>query len=195
MKKTLIYALIIACSVIAVLIYSEHKLREENKVYAANQVALLNDVEKYKTESGQNAASVQKLTLDYKTLQKNYEVVAQTAEDLGVQLKRAQSVSESGTKTEVQVKTVVKDSIIYRDGVLDTITAFVWRDPWIDVVGDIKGDSVSLGIESRDTIVQIVHKVPHRFWFIKWGCKAIRQEMVSRNPHTEIEYTNYIELK
>lgn len=195
MKKILFYALIVACSIIAVLIYSEHKLREENKVYAANQTALLSDVEKYKTESGLNAASVQKLTLDYKTLRDNYEVIAQTAEDLGVQLKRAQSVSESGTKTEVQVKTVVRDSVVFRDGVLDTITAFVWRDPWIDVVGDIKGDSVSLGIQSRDTIVQIVHKVPHKFWFIKWGCKAVRQEMVSRNPHTEIEYTNYIELK
>lgn len=195
MKKTLIYLLLIAFSVIGVLLYSESKLREENKIYAANQTALLKDVERFKTESGKNAASVQSLTLDYKTLREHYDVVAQTAEDLKIKLKRTQSVSESGTRTTVEIKTVVRDSVVYRGDTLTRISAFDWADPWIDVAAVIEKDSVMLDICSRDTLVQIVHRVPHRFWFIKWGCKAIEQSIVSRNPHTEIEYTRYIELK
>lgn len=195
MKKTLIYTLIVAFTVIAVQFYVAQELRETNAIYAANQTALMDSVVKYQTESGRNAASVQLLTLDYKTLQEKYSLVKETAAELGIKLKRAQSVSTTATKTEQIVNTIIKDSVIYRDGKLDTLTTFAWRDPWTDIIAEIEGDSVALGIESRDTLVQIVHRVPHKFWFIKWGTKAIRQEIVTRNPHTQIEYTEYIELK
>lgn len=46
-----------------------------------------------------------------------------------------------------------------------------------------------------DTLDQAVHRVPHRFWFIKWGTKAIRQDIVCRNPYSQITYSEYIELK
>lgn len=195
MKKTLIYSLIIALSVIGVLIYSESNLRRENAVYKANQATLLDSVKLYKTESGRNAASVDKLTLDYKTLEKKFALVKETADELGVKLKRAQSVSTTATETKVEVRTVVKDSIIYRDGKIDSLLAFRWRDPWVGVDGEIRKDSVALSVNSCDTLVQIVHRVPKKFLFFKWGCKAIRQEIVSRNPHTKIVYTEYIEVK
>ena len=34
----------------------------------------------------------------------------------------------------------------------------------------------------------------HRHRFIRWGTKAIRQEVVSSNPHTQIVYTEYIQF-
>lgn len=37
-------------------------------------------------------------------------------------------------------------------------------------------------------------RVSQRFLFIRWGTKAIRQEVVSSNPHTRIVYTDYIKL-
>ena len=65
MRKTLIYALIIAVLSIAVLFIALGKARAERDCYKANQTALLADVEHYKTEIGKNAASVQKMTLTY----------------------------------------------------------------------------------------------------------------------------------
>lgn len=195
MKKTLIYMLLIAFAVIMVQFYDGEKLRKENKIYISNQESLLDSVNKYQLESGRHAASVQLLTLDYKTLQDKYTLIKETADELGVKLKRAQSAAATATRTEYKVNTVIRDSIIYRDGVIDSLSTFVWRDAWTDIAGEIRKDSVSLAIESTDTIVQIVHRVPHKFWFIKWGTKAICQEVVSRNPHTKIEYTEYIELK
>ena len=50
-------------------------------------------------------------------------------------------------------------------------------------------------IVSRDTLVQVVHRVPRQWLFFKWGTKGIRQEIMSKNPHTEITYAEYIELK
>lgn len=195
MKKILIYALIIALLVIMVLFAALGKTRAEKARYEANQTALLADVEHYKTQSGLNAASVQKLTLTNDELKKNYDDIVKTAEDLKIKVKRLQSVTTSSTETKVEIKTVVKDSIVYIKGEPIKTLAFDWKDPWTDIEGIIHKDSVNLNIQSTDTLVQFVHKVPHKFWFFKWGCKAIKQDIVSKNPHTNIVFTEYIELK
>lgn len=195
MKKTLIYSLVIAVIAIAVELIAIGKLSAERDRYKANQTALLADVEHYKTQSGLNAASVQKLTLTNAELKKNYDDIVKTAEDLKIKVKRLQSASTASTETKVEIRTVVKDSIVYVKGEPTKTIAFDWRDPWTDVEGIIRKDSVSLSVQSTDTLVQLVHRVPRKFWFIKWGCKAIRQDIVSKNPHTNIVYTQYIELK
>lgn len=195
MKKTLIITLIIAFLAIAIEFIVIDNLRQERDRYKANQAALLSDVEHYKTESGKNAASVQKLTLTNKELKKNYDDIVQTAKDLRLDVKRLQSVSNTSTENKVEVKVPIHDTIIIKDGVVDKLSTFDWKDPWTDVMGIIQNDSVDLNIQTYDTIVQFVHRIPHKFLFFKWGCKAIRQEIVSKNPHTNIVYTNYIELK
>lgn len=195
MKKILILLLIAAFAIIVGLRSSLHKTREERDRYMANQTALLSDVEHYKTESGKNAASVQKLTLTYNELKKNYDDVVATAKELNIKVKRMQSVSTTATETRVNVVTQVRDSIIFRDSITQSIKIFRWNDPWVSIFGELNKDSVGIDVQSRDTIVQIVHRIPHKFWFIKWGTKAIRQEIVSKNPHTNIVYTDYIELK
>lgn len=195
MKKILILLLIAAFAIIVGLRSSLHKTREERDRYRANQTALLSDVEHYKTESGKNAASVQKLTLTYNELKKNYDDVVATAKEFNIKVKRMQSVSTTATETRVNVVTQVRDSIIFRDSITQSIKIFRWNDPWVSIFGELNKDSVGIDVQSRDTIVQIVHRIPHKFWFIKWGTKAIRQEIVSKNPHTNIVYTDYIELK
>lgn len=194
-NKILIGALVCAAVVIAALSATLRKTTQERERYKANQTALLGQVEYYQTENGKNAASVQKLTLTYDELKANYDVVCNTAKELGVKVKRLESATTTETKTEVRIVTEVRDSIVYRDGRIDSLLAFRWRDPWVNVDGAIRRDSVDMNISSTDTIVQIVHRVPHKWWFIKWGTKAIRQEVVSTNPHTKITYTELIDLK
>lgn len=195
MKKILIYALILAIAAIWGLSITLKHYRSENAIYKANQESLLSDVDYYKTESGKNAASVQKLTLSLDELKEHYDLICKTADELNIKLKRLEGASTTVTNTEVRFVTEIRDSIVYRDGKLDSIVAFNWRDPWTDVQGEIVDKSVALNIESRDTLVQLIHRVPKQWWFFKWGCKAIRQEVVSTNPHTEIVYSEYIELK
>lgn len=195
MKKVFIISLVIAVLAIAVEFIAIGKLSHEEARYKANQTALLAEIEHYKTESGKNAVSVEKLTLTYNELKRNYEDVCKTADDLKIKVKRLQSVTNTSTETKVEVKAPIHDTIVIHDGVIDKLSTFDWRDPWTDVRGIIENDSVNLNIQSTDTLVQFVHRVPHKFWFIKWGCKAIRQDIVSKNPHTNIVYTNYIELK
>lgn len=195
MKKILIYAIIALVLAVAGLSYTLHKERAEKDRYKANQTALLTDVEHYRTQSGKNAASVMQVTLKYNELKKNYDDVVKTAKDLKIEVKRLQSVTTSATETKVEVKVPIHDTIIIKDGVIDKLSTFYWQDPWTDVRGLIQNDSVDLAIQSTDTLVQFVHRIPHKFLFFKWGCKAIKQDIVSKNPHTNITYTEYIELK
>lgn len=193
MKKILIYIAIVLA--IIGLSYRVDKLKNENRTYQANQAALLDKAQYYQTENDKSAAAVQKLTLTVDELKGHYEHIKAAADELSINLKRIQSASTAATHTELRVITDIRDSVVYRDRLLDTIKCFNWEDTWMKVHGEIGKDSVDMTVESTDTIVQIIHRIPHKWWFFKWGTKAIQQEIISKNPHNKITYTDYIELK
>lgn len=195
MRKALLIVNAALILFIGVLAYCIQKERSEKERFKTNQTALLAQVDYWATENEKSAADVLKLTLTANELRKSNAQLKATADELRIKLKRVQSASTSATKTEIKVVTQVQDSIIYRDSIITPIKVFSWRDAWTDVNGVIERDSVDLSIQSVDTLTTIVHKVPHKFWFIKWGCKAIKQTVVSSNPHTKITYTEYIEVK
>ena len=168
---------------------SNRSLRSDNNRLQMEEVITYMDI------ADRSAASVQMLDLKKSELEKNYQDVCQRAEDLGLQVKRLQAASKTETQTKVEIQTIVKDSIVYKDGVLDSLKRIEWRDPWVEIEGTLKKDSLNLNVTSVDTLYQFIHRVPHKFWFIKWGTKAIRQEITTSNPHTKIVYTEYIELK
>ena len=195
MRKWGIIAMAVLVCLCSALYMRNRALQTDNDRLKGNQTALLEKATYYETEAGKSAASVQKLELSYSELKDNYQQVCQTADELGVKVKRLQAAATTATKTEVRVVTEVRDSIVYLNGAVDSFKVFNWHDAWVNVVGELKGRDVSLNVVSQDTIIQIVHRVPKKFLFFRWGCKAIRQEIVSSNPHTKIVYSEYIELK
>lgn len=195
MKKRLLTVIGVLVLFLIASVVALRKARAEKERLEANQTALLSQVEYYTTKNGKSAADVRKLTLTVDELKQYNATLKKTADDLGIKLKRVQSASTTGVRTEVKFITQVRDSIVYRDSIIVPVKAFTWRDPWTDVSGVIERDSVDLSVQSVDTLTTIVHKIPHKFWFIKWGCKAIKQTVVSSNPHTKITYTEYIEVK
>lgn len=195
MKKILIIAcsiLLLSCLALSGVV---RNLRAEKNRLASNQEALLADMELYKTEAGKNAASVQALELTNSELEDYCTELTSTIDELNVKLKRVQAASTTATRTEVRVETVVRDSIVYRDTSFVKLQAIDWRDTWARVSGLIYPDrTLDMDVVSVDTLHQVIHRVPKQWWFFKWGTKAIKQEIVSSNPHTRIVYTEYIEL-
>lgn len=192
--------LIIVCAVLgmacATLWGWNSRLTTEKDRLAGNQHALLEKAEYYETEAGKSAASVQRLQLSYSELEDNYSQVCKVSNDLRIKIKRMEAATTTQTKTEVEVQTTVRDTVIIRDTLPPLkLQAIEWRDPWVTVTGGLAGKELKLNISSVDTLTQIVYRVPKQFWFIKYGTKAIRQEIVSSNPHTKIVYTEYVELE
>lgn len=196
MRKILIYAVIFLSILAAVLYWQLNEVKTEKKRLANNQEALLTDVETYKTEAGKNAASVLRLELSKSELEKYNKDLTQTVSDLKIKISRIQSASTTATSTDYSITTPVRDSIVYRDRLIpDTLKRITYNDAWLGLDGTIQKGIFSGNIQSRDTLVQIVHRIPKKFLFFKWGAKAIRQEVTTKNPHSKIVYTQYIELK
>lgn len=196
MKKYLLIACVILAVLCASLLGAVRELTQEKDRLTGNQEALMEEVQYYQDEAGRQAASVQRLELSKSELEAYNGELTQRIEDLNIKLKRVQAATTTATQTNVEIKTIIKDTIIYRDTGMLVLPAIKWQDPWVNVDGVIKPDStVDLSIQSVDTLFQVVHRVPKKFWFIKYGTKAIRQEITSSNPHTKIVYSEYIELE
>ena len=200
MKRFLFIALLIVGGLLWVQTARLRSKERERRRLESNQTALMSDVEIYRTKAGKAAASNMVLNLRVSELEKLRAADAESIRDLGIKIKRVEATAKTATATVIELKARLRDTVISRKPeavpmVHDTLQVFRWRDPWVTVEGLIDGDSVGCRVESIDTLRQVVHRVPRRFWFIRWGTKAIRQEVVSSNPHTQIVYTEYIELK
>lgn len=155
-----------------------------------NQTALSEQVEYYRTRMGEQAASVQALQLRCDEFRKMRQADARRIRDLGVKIRLLESSATASLESKVEIRTIVRDTVILHD----TLRVFHWRDEWVTVDGRMGQDSVTCEVTSIDTLRQVVHRVPRRFLFIRYGVKAIRQEIVSSNPHSRIVYADYIEL-
>ena len=170
-------------------------LCDEKQRLELNQQTLLSDVELYRTAAGESAASVGVLTLEISELREARSRDAAQIRDLGIRLRRAESYARSVTHSEYVTQTILRDSIIVRDTIRDTVRIFLSGDTWSRVEGIIRGDSIGIAVHSVDTLFQVVHRVPRRFLCFRYGTKGIRQEILSSNPHTQLVYSEYVELK
>lgn len=174
----------------------KHELKERRRL-EANQNTLMSELETWKTKDSLNVASIDRLVLTRKELEKHNSDLVDKVETMGTKIKRLESITHTGTKTETIIKTVVKDSIIIVDNiVVDTFRCIDYISPYLDLQGCFNNNNLFEGsIVSRDTLIQTVNRVPRQFLFFKWGTKGIKQNVMSTNPFTIIEFNEYIELK
>ena len=130
------------------------------------------------------------LQLELDEYRKQHKQDLKRIRSLGVRLRRVESVAKTASKSEVHYLAPRHDTVI----VHDTVSIFRWSDGWTKAEGVIRKGEVECKVESVDTLRQVVHRVPRRFGAIRYGTKAIRQEILSSNPNTQIVYTEYIEL-
>lgn len=168
-------------------------LQQEKTRLEDNQKVLLSDVQYYKTSDSLNAAGVNRLILTNKEFKKYNADLKKTVESLKLKVRRLQSVSQTALSSAYPIRTIVRDSIL--PGRIDTIQCITYHDNYVTLAGCIENKEFSGLIQSRDTLIQIVHRIPKKFLFIRWGTKAIRQEVTSKNPYSKITYTKYIELR
>ena len=180
MKKYLFAYAVLAT---ALLFFTCRHYRAENRRLVENQTALAADVTRYRTRLGAEAAAAD----------------AEQIRRLGIRLRRLEAAAKAVAVTDAEIRTPLRDTVVVRIHdtlpVRDTVRMFRWRDPWISVEGRIGRDSAACRIRSVDTLRQAVHRIPRRFLFIRWGTKALRQEIVSTNPHTRIVYAEYVKIE
>lgn len=195
MKRILFIVIAVLVGVVALLWSAYRSERAERQRFEGNQSVLMDSVRHYKVRDSLNAASVQALNLTVSEYKRYRTEDAALIRDMGIKLKRALSVAKVETSTDVTIHAPIQDSIIQSDNPelpSDTVRTFNWRDPWVSVAGTIRKDSISCSVRSQDSLAIVAHRVPRKFLFIRWGTKAVRLDIVSRNPHTTIQSAEYV---
>ena len=159
------------------------RLRNNNEALSAKTIL-------YKSRCNESAASVVALQLELDEYRKQHAEDLKRIKMLGIRLRRVESIAKVATESKAEFVATRIDTVILRD----TLSIFRWSDHWIDIEGYIRDNEVECRVKSVDTLRQVIHRVPRRLWFIRYGTKAIRQEITSSNPHSRIVYAEYIEL-
>ena len=189
------------------------KYKRESERLSRNQDILLHngEVEIGRTPDGRATASSNTLLLSASELGRlDDSLLAVTQRKLGIKDKRVMAVARTASSMDVQMSAPIekiqekklcsniKDSTCISSnpwGVLPPIQHVSWSDPWVRLEGFIRGDTLHAKVESRDTLQMIVHRVPRKFLFFRFGTKAVRMEVVSQNPHTSLSYPRLIVIK
>ena len=192
-KALLIYALTVTALLVMVG-NNRQRLRSENQRLNQNIVALTSDVELYRTQSGESAAEVRSLRLRQSELEQTNEALTDQIDQLKIRLRHVNSLATAATQTVVEFSTQIPDTVLRRP-VVDTIRLPLYTDTWNSVQATLIGDRIEGRFCSVDTLHQVVYRVPHRFLFIRYGTKELRQVITSSNPSTRLVYSSHITIE
>ncbi|MEG2228458.1 MAG: DUF6549 family protein [Odoribacter sp.] len=190
MKKYVVIAFFALIAALCIVWNMYTMQRAERKRFESNQDALLTENRAYKIRDSLNVVNFDRLVFDNRELKKYKGEAIRLIDDLNIKINRVQSITTAGTETLYEFKTVVIDSFI------DVPVKIIeFKNNYVELSGVIKDKEFTGKIISRDTLVCVAHRVPRKIWFIKYGCKGVKMEIVCKNPNSRIVYPEYIELK
>lgn len=193
MKKYLIAAALVMSAIIMFLWRQNRAIREENGRLLHNNTVLHAGIDTYRTQLGRSVAQVGQLEMTVRELKGVNDQLQCRLEEMGLKLRRVESASINAIDTRFSFSV----PLLQENIVLEKLRkgSFVWRDAWNRVEGSIGRDSIICTVEHRDTLDQVIYRVPRKFLFIRWGIKEIRQVVSARDPKSTIVYSKYIVLK
>lgn len=176
--------------------------KEEIARLESNQKVLTSNVERYKTESNKNVASVQALVMTKQELEESLSNLTDQLRDMKVETKRLKTLSETALQSEHNINAKLELIIKEKEDSLgfplqpDSMYCINYATPYICIEGCAdKNGRFDGNIITNDTILQVVHVIPKKFLFIKYGVKAIRQDIKMANPDANIVFSKYIQIK
>lgn len=206
--QILTFALMLVSAGLALFAFIAYRnMKADRDRLKENQNILLHKgtVEIKQTNTGLSQASVPALTLRSSEFRQSGDTLLQVAQSAGIKASRITEAATAAATTSVEFKTRVFRTIVH-DTVRDTVTRSLttilpsrqlqlsWNDPWVSLSGTITDSIFHGSITSVDTLDIIVHRVPKRFLFFRFGCKQVRMDVVSRNPHTQLTYARFLQL-
>lgn len=173
-------------------------LHKTNKRLSNNQIVLMDSIHKYKVADSLNAAKVDVLELSLSEYKKYREDDAKLIKKL--EAEKLAAVSSVKTITKTEIKTVIKDSIIYRDKEnIDTVKQIKYESKWTSINGFIDNDTLNIEVQNREELLIAESLTKKKIWFVKlpvkiFGYKTKSLDAVSKNPNTQITNLEYIQI-
>lgn len=167
-----------------------------------NQNLLLHNgnIEISETSSGRSRASVPALNIRPSEFRRSGDSLLKITKSAGIKPSRISEAATAATTTSANIITPIWHSpdtaSIPADSLHrpDSLICFSWHDSWLSLSGCVSDSLFRGSVSSTDTLDIIVHRIPKRFLFFRFGCKQVRMDIISRNPHTRLTYARYYQL-
>lgn len=198
-KRTLSLTIALVAAM-AVIIVSQSRwitdIKAERDTYKGNVASLMTGMEQLRQDSTMQASQIRTLQLSVDEYEIYRSIDLKTIESLNIKLKNVQAVSKQEMEVEATVSTPIKtDTVVVRD-TIRPVRTFELHNDHIRLDGRIENDSLTANINVPITLTQVLHKIPkHKFLWWNWGCKAVKQVIITDNPYINLKYAEYIELK
>lgn len=179
-------------------------LSDERDRLSRNQTVLLESQHEYKFRDSLNAVSVGMLTVKVEEFRRGFEQMESIVRDMDIKLRRVENISQTAFESRYEIAAKVRDTLLYYEGgrsvsssedTLRPARTIRFRNAHIELEGLILDSLFHGSVITYDSLTQVVHRIPRRFLFIRWGTKELRQEIVSSNPHTSITYNRTIRIR
>lgn len=184
---------IVTAILVALIIYfglSNKKIESENKVLKTNVSTLIEGVEQYTVKDSLQAATIANLELSLSQYKKYREDDERLIKSLKIENKRLKGVISAQTESYYQHTALLRDSVkmlLTPDSIPTPIRikTATYSDQWHSLNVTIEADSLDYILKTKESLLITNHIVPKRFLFIKYGCKEVRTDVVSKSPYTE----------
>ena len=195
LKPAAIVAVVIL-SMAAIISYQHNtiqKVTKDRDTYQNNTYGLMSNIEELRKDSMEQAYQIQALSLTVNEYKEYRAEDMQTIKSLKLQLKNITTVSKQSLEVNVPIAVpIIKE----KPQIEPTPINVQLHNEHISFIGTVSNDSLTAKIQVPIQLTQIVHKVPkHKFLWWSWGCKGIKQIVVSNNPYVNLKYSEYIELR
>jgi hypothetical protein len=109
--------------------------------------------------------------------------------------KQISKLVKGGSSTIINVRTVLRDSVIYNviDSVVVKAKTFDYKDNFNNVEGLIKNDSIQLNIKSVDSLFVVTSNYKNRKFFVaRWFEKPKTKVQITNANHNSTYHINRV---
>lgn len=193
-------AVLIAGLIVGIIIQSNRisNLKNDRDIYKRNMESALVDCQTWKTKDSLSVAKSNTLTLRIDELERFRESDLKTINNLKKRNEDLDQIITQQSQTIANIKTQVRDSIVYIDTTAHKAQVFTWKDPWMQVDGTIIAREANLKIQSKDSLIVSVVTEHKRFLGFLWKTSKIKSQsvyVVSKNPHTNVQDVECITIR
>lgn len=196
--KAIIVGVVIAVLTVLTIQHDAIKsLRADRDKYKGNSEALLGDVVKYRTSDSLSAAKVESLELTIKEYQRFRAEDVATIQTLELKNRDLAAINKSQSQTIIELSTAARDTTIIRDSIPIPAVALHCGDAWFDFDGVLADGQFTGTLANRDSLILVESVKYKRFLGFLWKTRKIKDrqlDVVSKNPHTEIQSIEHIHI-
>ena len=189
---TLKWVLLVAiCLALFITIRQNVRLKKDVSRDGRNLKAATDSLQRLTLKDGRSAAQGEALEMRLGEIEKYMPRVIDEIHKMGVKPSQTQAVSTTGF-------TAIKNftSYLHDSTVADTqhFKIFHYADAWYQVSGIAAGDSQSVAISNRDTLIQVIYRGARTKWWNPFSPRPLLQRCAFSNPSAQVSYQQTIQI-